>query len=277
MIKYILDKEKKYQDELLVHLRAHNKSFTGEKTTMTKHIYCVKNDKLLGSLKATLSWDWVGLGDVYYQNTDILKELLSKTVKLFPDYIGIKAINQVERRHKDFLEAGMTHRTMLEGTPQTPNTYFSDMINIKVPSSGTYHILSSDTPIHEYNKIVQNEVEMYNKKHNTIYDPEVILYVALDGDKFAGGIQMEINKDSMYVDLLAVNKEYRGQDIGTKLMDYAEQVARERNLYSINLGTTEFQARTFYEKQGYNVIFTRQNFPKGFECYTLLKKLNYKE
>lgn len=277
MITYKIDKEKKYLDDLLVDLRAHNKSHTGEKTKETKHIYCVKNDQLLGSIKATLSWDWIGLGDIYYKDTEVLKDLLWKVANSFKDYVGIKAISEMEERHNDFIVAGMTHRAVVKGTPKTTDTYFADLIDSTLQPSNKYHMLSSDSPIHEYDAFVQKNVQKYNEKHNINNKPEVILYVALDGDTFAGGIQIEINKDSMYIDLLAVNKKYRGNDIGTKLMDYVEELARERKLHSINLGTTEFQARPFYEKQGYHVILTRENFPRGFECYTLLKILNYKE
>ena len=95
----------------------------------------------------------------------------------------------------------------------------------------------------------------------------------MDGDVFCGGIYLEIYQDYLYIDLLAVNKEYKGQGIGTKLMQYADDYARKHNFEMINVGTTEFQARPFYEKLGYQVVFTRQNNPKGFECYSLNKKL----
>ena len=46
MITYQIDKDDKYLEELLVHLRAHNKSFTGEKTREINYIYVVKNNQL---------------------------------------------------------------------------------------------------------------------------------------------------------------------------------------------------------------------------------------
>ena len=43
----------------------------------------------------------------------------------------------------------------------------------------------------------------------------------------------------------------------------------------MNLGTVEFQAKNFYEKIGYSVILTKENDPKGYKSYTMIKKLNY--
>ena len=56
-------------------------------------------------------------------------------------------------------------------------------------------------------------------------------------------------------------------------MVFAEEYARKLKLESIDLGTTEFQAKDFYEKLGYEVVFTRENYPIGYNCYTLYKKL----
>ncbi len=77
----------------------------------------------------------------------------------------------------------------------------------------------------------------------------------------------------MYIDLLVVDDNYRGYGIGSKLMRLIEVEARERNLVYIDLGTAEFQAKGFYEKLGYEVVVTKKDQPKGFNCYTMVKVL----
>jgi len=52
-----------------------------------------------------------------------------------------------------------------------------------------------------------------------------------------------------------------------------EDKARELNVYSINLGTVEFQAKRFYDKLGYKVMFIKENDPKGFKTFSMVKKL----
>jgi ribosomal protein S18 acetylase RimI-like enzyme len=78
---------------------------------------------------------------------------------------------------------------------------------------------------------------------------------------------------SLYTHLLAVNQAYRGNQIGKKLMSFAEEEAKKRNIHLLDVGTASFQAKPFYEKLGYSVIYTRKNNPKGYECYTLVKEI----
>jgi len=39
------------------------------------------------------------------------------------------------------------------------------------------------------------------------------------------------------------------------------------------LGTCEFQAKGFYEKLDFEVVYDRENNPKGYKSYTILKRL----
>lgn len=52
-----------------------------------------------------------------------------------------------------------------------------------------------------------------------------------------------------------------------------EEKAKEQNVYSINLGTVEFQAKGFYEKLGYKVVFIKENDPRGYKSYSLVKEI----
>jgi hypothetical protein len=55
VIRYLVDKEKKYTEDLLFTLRAHNKSCTGEKANESLYIYVIKNDQLLGGTRINFS------------------------------------------------------------------------------------------------------------------------------------------------------------------------------------------------------------------------------
>ncbi len=278
MIQYFETKEKKHLDDLLFHLRAHNKSFTGEKVSEQNYIYVLKNDVLLGGCKSVLSWDWVGLNDVFYENIEVLKALVAKACSLYKEKtVGLKLITKDESKHKDFLELGFLDQGSVTTSPKRGTHYFSDIEELTFTDFRGFHTISSKDIINEYDIIMKKKSEEYKRKFHEMDAVEELLYVAYDEDIFVGGIQLELYEDSLYVDLLAVNKDYRGKDIGTKLMNYAEQVAENKKMVSIDLGTTAFQARPFYEKLGYKVVFTRQNFPKGFECYTLIKQLKEKQ
>lgn len=276
MIRYFETKEKKHLNDLLFHLRAHNNSFTGEKLSEIAHIYVVKNDKLLGAMKTSLSWDWVGLNDIFYHDDSVLLELLSKACDIYKDKaVGLKFITKNQMMYKKFVSKGFLDQGHVSTSPKNGTYYFAQLTDLNFLSEANYHTISSKEVINEYDIISKAKKKEYKEKYNEEDPKEEITYVAYEDDVFAGGIYIEVNEDSLYIDLLAVNKDFREKKIGTKLMLYAEQIARVKHMVSIELGTAEFQARAFYEKLGYEVVFTRQNYPKGFECYTLVKKLDY--
>lgn len=277
MIKYFETKEEQHKNDLLLHLRAHNKSFTGEKLNEQNYIYVLENDVLLGGLKSNLSWDWVGLNDVFYSSTEVLKELLAKACNIYKEKaVGLKLITKDKTKHSDFIELGFYDQGTVITSPLSGLNYFCSLNDLNIEDNSKFHTISSKEYVNEYDIIHKKKQEEYKSNFNEQVMKDTVTYVAYDNDVFAGGVLFEIYEDSIYVDLLAVNKEYRGNNVGTELMMYVEAYAKEKEIQNLDLGTTQFQARAFYEKLGYKVVFTRQNFPKGFECYTLIKKLTLK-
>jgi len=49
-------------------------------------------------------------------------------------------------------------------------------------------------------------------------------------------------------------------------MNIIEERAKELKAYSINLGTTDFQAEKFYGKLGYRIVLIKENDPRGYNC-----------
>ena len=60
---------------------------------------------------------------------------------------------------------------------------------------------------------------------------------------------------SLYMDDLCVDEDYRGQHVGKALCDYVVAFARERRCYDITLNVWEGndRAREFYQKMGFGV------------------------
>ena len=77
----------------------------------------------------------------------------------------------------------------------------------------------------------------------------------------------------LHISYLWVDEAVRGQRWATRLMDHAEAYARERGCHSVDLDTHSFQARPFYEKRGYEVFGTLDDYPKGHKKFFLRKKL----
>jgi GNAT superfamily N-acetyltransferase len=91
--------------------------------------------------------------------------------------------------------------------------------------------------------------------------------------KPVGGLSGWAVFDYLYIELLHVPEELRGQGQGRVLMERAESFARERGLVGIWLDTFSFQARPFYEKLGYSVFGTIDDHPVGGHRYFLSKRL----
>jgi len=76
-----------------------------------------------------------------------------------------------------------------------------------------------------------------------------------------------------YIDLLFVTEESRGKGCGYGLMQKAEKLARERGCRFMAVNTMDFEAKPFYEKQGFEVEFTREGYEKDSKMYFLRKEL----
>ena len=98
-------------------------------------------------------------------------------------------------------------------------------------------------------------------------------FLAFDNEKLIGGAIGFIEYNWYFLDLLYIDKEYRGQDIGTKLIREIEKFAKEENLTGVRMETWNFQARGFYEKNGYTVFAEIENCPPGTIDYFLKKEL----
>jgi len=90
---------------------------------------------------------------------------------------------------------------------------------------------------------------------------------------FIAGIEGAIFFCAMYIELLAVDEQFRGQNYGTVLMEKAEELAKEKKCLFITLITMDFQAKPFYEKFGYRLEFTRVGYPYDSIMYYLRKDL----
>ncbi|HZF42107.1 MAG TPA: GNAT family N-acetyltransferase [Sphingomonadaceae bacterium] len=74
------------------------------------------------------------------------------------------------------------------------------------------------------------------------------------------------------IDLLFVPHAMRGASLGQAVMARAEAVAAARGCIGASLDTYSFQARGFYEKLGYELVGTIDDFPPGGARHFLKKR-----
>ena len=91
------------------------------------------------------------------------------------------------------------------------------------------------------------------------------LYVFLrDGDgSLVGGLLADTYWGWLSIHIVWIDERYRGQNYGERLIAVAEGEARQRGCAHVQLDTLSFQARPFYEKQGYRVYGSLADFPAG--------------
>ena len=92
-----------------------------------------------------------------------------------------------------------------------------------------------------------------------------------NGNIIAGCVARMYCWNVAYVDTLWVDETYRGKGLGAKLLEEVEITAKEKGCYLIHLDTFDFQAKEFYEKQGYEVFGVLDNCPTE-HCRYYLKK-----
>jgi|WetSurMetagenome_2_1015567.scaffolds.fasta_scaffold583150_2 GNAT superfamily N-acetyltransferase len=77
----------------------------------------------------------------------------------------------------------------------------------------------------------------------------------------------------LFVDSFWVEEALRGKGVGKRLMSLAENNALQMGCKYAHLETFTFEARPFYEKLGYEVFGTLEDYPPGQTKYFLKKKL----
>lgn len=88
-----------------------------------------------------------------------------------------------------------------------------------------------------------------------------------------GGVLAQLWGGWLQVGHLWVAEAVRGRGHGTRLMADAEDYARSRGGMAATLDTHSFHARPFYERLGYRVFGTLEDYPPGHAKFFLRKAL----
>ncbi len=92
-------------------------------------------------------------------------------------------------------------------------------------------------------------------------------------NEIVGGVLGEVYWGWLYVDLLWIQDELRGQWIWTSSFDSIEDEARKLGARNAYLDTFSFQVPDFYKDHGYQVFGELPDFPPGHQRYFMKKEL----
>lgn len=88
-----------------------------------------------------------------------------------------------------------------------------------------------------------------------------------------GGIVGKVEDSQAHIEHLWIDEAYRGQDLGTNLLQNFEKIAQAQGCEKVLVDTFDFQAPTFYQKNGYKIIHTLSqeyaNYTRFYFCKLL--------
>ncbi|MFC0409998.1 GNAT family N-acetyltransferase [Roseomonas elaeocarpi] len=102
--------------------------------------------------------------------------------------------------------------------------------------------------------------------------PLAILLRRPGSDAVVGGLLGRTAGGMLFVELFFIPEDLRRGGLGRRLLAQAEEEARRRGCHGAWLDTYSFQARGFYEKQGYTVFGEIRDYPPGHSRYFLSKR-----
>ena len=122
--------------------------------------------------------------------------------------------------------------------------------------------------------LLNNKIVEFNQK-NREHNQRKSLAVTVKNDKgevVAGACGVTFG-NWLHLNILWVSQELRGKNYGSKLLKEIEQKAKEQGCKECLLDTLDFQAMPFYQKHGYNITWTQENYPLTGCKYFMTKTL----
>jgi GNAT superfamily N-acetyltransferase len=121
---------------------------------------------------------------------------------------------------------------------------------------------------------IENQIDAYNIRitgHDD-YSP-IRIYLRDENGALRGGITADVWGGWLDIKFLWVDEDLRKQGYGAQLLSAAEEEARAYGCRHARVATFSFQARPFYERFGYTVVATFEDYPPGHSHYILRKSL----
>ena len=88
-----------------------------------------------------------------------------------------------------------------------------------------------------------------------------------------GGMHGQVNWTWLHISLVWVSAAKRHHGLGSRLLAAIEAAAVERGCLHAHLDTFSYQARPFYERHGYRLFATLDDYPPGHQRFFLRKTL----
>ena len=94
-----------------------------------------------------------------------------------------------------------------------------------------------------------------------------------DNGELIGGLRASCYWNTLHIELLWLSEQARGSGTGSDLVAAAEAFAGDLQCNLALVETTSWQARPFYERNGYELMASLEGRPKGHTTHYLRKTL----
>ena len=123
-------------------------------------------------------------------------------------------------------------------------------------------------------KELANLVRAYNRSNREPSKSEPLsIYLEDEQGNLVAGMVAETFGNWLEIEYLYVSDDLRGQGIGSKILEMAENESRNRGCKYSFVDTFNFQAPKFYKKHGYKEVFALKKYPYTGERYYYTKEL----
>lgn len=109
---------------------------------------------------------------------------------------------------------------------------------------------------------VRQLLQEYNDPYWEVREKNTYRITLKENTEVLGGAVFTIFGEWLEVDYFCVHPDKRSKGLGTKLLAEAEKHAKAKGCKTAFLNTFNFQAKPFYEKKGYKVVYIQKNYPK---------------
>src|SRR5215475_7176954 len=122
-------------------------------------------------------------------------------------------------------------------------------------------------------QFLEDRIYEFNSRATDITDGEWLAFFVRERDRIVAGICGNTWGGTCEVRQFWVEESQRRRGLGTKLFQAAEHEARRRGCSQIVLMTFSFQAPAFYERNGFEVVATLDEHPRGHQNMLMRKRL----
>lgn len=119
---------------------------------------------------------------------------------------------------------------------------------------------------------VKDALGRWNMRVTGFEDYSPAYFFLRDENRIHGALLSYVWGKWLHIDVFWLEEDIRRHGWGTKMLEAAHQIAREKGAEAAWLDTFSWQARPFYERFGYEAVFEVPDFPPGHSRIFMVKR-----